>query len=53
VAKPKDFYPVILATDPPTLLTRKEVEDYFKKRGTVVKMLHIPATHPREERSGN
>jgi hypothetical protein len=46
----KDFYPVILATVPPTMLTREEVDSYFRERGTYVKVLHIPATNPRDER---
>ncbi len=46
----KDFYPVILRTDPPTVLTRADVDAYFAKRGTSCKVTHIPATRPREER---
>jgi hypothetical protein len=35
----------ILRTEPPTVLTTEEVEEYFKKRGTIVKVLHLPATN--------
>lgn len=44
-----DFYPVILQTDPPTLLTREEVDEKVPH----VKVTHIPATCPREERLGH
>ena len=44
-----DFFPVVLATSPPTIMTRADVESYFRERGTVVRCTHIPATHPRDE----
>ena len=47
--QPDDFYPIILATSPPTVLTREEVDRYFQSRNTTVSVIHIPATHPREE----
>ena len=42
-----DFYPAILRTNPPTVLTRAEVDQYWA--GKVCKVFHIPATHPRDE----
>ena len=39
------FWPVVLATVPPTLLTEEEA----LKKVPHVKVLHIPATHPRNE----
>lgn len=45
-----DFYPVLLRTVPPKLVTREEVDEYFRERGTVVKIFHLPATNPRDER---
>jgi len=44
-----DFYPLILQTSPPTILTREEVETYFILRGTVISITHIAATNPRNE----
>jgi len=44
---------VILRTEPPTVVTREQVDEYFRKRGTVVRIIHIPATNPREERIDN
>ena len=44
-----DFYPLILQTSPPTVLTREEVETYFQLRGTHVHVTHLPATDPRSE----
>ena len=41
------FYPVILRTNPPTVLTREQVDQYWA--GKVCKVFHIPATHPRDE----
>jgi hypothetical protein len=43
------IFPVILRTDPPTVMTREQVDEYFRERGTVVRVTHIPATHPRSE----
>lgn len=43
------FYPIILATTPPTILTREEVETYFALRGTTVHIHHLPATNPQNE----
>jgi hypothetical protein len=48
----KDFYPIVLATVPPKLVTRKDVEDYYRKRGTICTCTHIPATNPRDEGKG-
>jgi len=39
------FYPVLLRTVPPTVLTRGDVVS----KVPWVKVLHIPATHPRAE----
>ena len=44
-----DFYPVILPTVPPTVLTREEVDRYFNSRNTTITVMHLPATHPRSE----
>ncbi len=44
-----DFYPIVLATVPPTVLTREEVNNYYTQRGTVVNITWLPATHPRPE----
>jgi len=41
-----DFYPVMLRTDPPTILTREEVE----RKVPCIKITHIPATCPRDEK---
>ena len=49
MTKKDDFYPVVLATDPPTILTREQVENYFKERRSVVNITHLPATNPRPE----
>lgn len=45
----RGFYPIVLATDPPRVVTKEDVDNYFKNRGTVVKILHVPATCPRQE----
>jgi hypothetical protein len=45
-----DFYPCVIRTDPPRVVTRGEIDMYFQVRGTVVRTIHIPATAPREER---
>ena len=42
---PQEFLPVVLATAPPTLLTREEA----LKKVPHMKVLHIPATLPRNE----
>jgi hypothetical protein len=47
--KQPDFYPVVLATVPPTILTKEEVDTYYNLRGTVVNITCLPATHPRSE----
>jgi hypothetical protein len=44
-----DFYPIILPTNPPRVLTREEVEKYFQSRNTTVSAYHLPATNPRSE----
>jgi hypothetical protein len=44
-----DFYPIVLATVPPTILTREEVDRYFNARNTTVSAFHLPATNPRAE----
>lgn len=45
----KDFYPLLMRCDPPYVMTRATVDEYFSKRGTHCKVTHIPATCPREE----
>jgi hypothetical protein len=44
-----DFYPVILPTVPPTVLTREEVDRYFQSRNTTITAMHLPATRPYPE----
>lgn len=45
------FYPYILRTSPPRVVESKaEIDEYFRKRGTVVVSWYIPATNPRDER---
>jgi hypothetical protein len=45
-----DFYPIVLATRPPTVLTRKQVDDYFRNKGVeFLTYTHIPAVKPHEE----
>jgi len=44
-----DFYPIILPTIPPTVLTREEVDKYFQSRNTSISVAHIPATNPCPE----
>jgi len=44
-----DFYPLILQTVPPIILTREEVETYFQLRNSHVRATHISATNPRNE----
>lgn len=47
--KSKDeFYPTLLATVPPKILTREEVDSYWEKRE--LKIVHIAATNPVDER---
>jgi hypothetical protein len=46
----EDFFPVILRTEPPTVMTREDMERYFRERGTTVNVMHIAATNPQEER---
>ena len=41
--------PFLLRTDPPEVLTWEQIEQYFRERGTMVTITHIPATHPRSE----
>jgi len=45
---PDLFWPVILRTDPPTLMTEEEAY----KKVPAMKVTHLPATMPREERDG-
>jgi len=33
---------MVLRSEPPTLITEEEVDEYFRKRGTVVLMTYIP-----------
>jgi len=40
-----EFYPCILMTSPPTLLTREQTD----ARVPHVRVTHIPATNPRNE----
>jgi hypothetical protein len=40
-----DFYPVVLQTRPPTIMTREEV---YRKVPSM-RVTHIPATNPRPE----
>lgn len=40
----------ILRTNPPRIVHKEEVDEYFKKRGTVVTITHLPATNPKDER---
>jgi hypothetical protein len=44
-----DFYPIILATIPPTVLTREDVGRYFEQRNTVVNITCLPAIKPFPE----
>lgn len=44
------YYPYVLRTDPPRVVTREEIDEYFRKRDTIVKILHLPATNPKDER---
>lgn len=44
--KRDEFWPCILMTSPPTLMTREEA--YAKV--PYMRVTHIPATNPREER---
>lgn len=43
---PDNFWPVILRTEPPSILTKEEA---FKKVPKM-RVTHIPSTRPREER---
>jgi hypothetical protein len=45
MSKKKDFWPVVLRTDPPTLMTREEA--YAKVPHMIV--THVEATHPNRE----
>lgn len=45
--KKDDFWPIILQTTPPILLTREEAY----ARVPYIKVTHIPATNPRSEDS--
>jgi hypothetical protein len=40
-----EFWPVVLATDPPTIMTEEEAY----RKVPYMKVLHIPATLPRNE----
>jgi hypothetical protein len=54
--RPRDPQPddgeiiAVLRTNPPTVMTRGQMRDYFHNRGTYVRITHIPATNPQEER---
>jgi hypothetical protein len=37
------FYPIMLASVPPRVMTREDVDRYYRERGTFVKVLHLPA----------
>lgn len=37
------FYPRLMRGNPDYILTREMVDEYFRKRGTHVKVLHLPA----------
>lgn len=45
MSKKKDFWPVVLRTDPPTIMTREEA--YAKVPRMAV--THVAATNPRDE----
>jgi hypothetical protein len=41
----RKYYPVLLRTEPPTLLTYEEVRSKLPR----MCVMHVPATHPRDE----
>ena len=51
-SRPDFFYPLLLNTRPREVLTREQVDEYFRKRGTVVKHTYIAATNPIDEDRG-